>query len=137
MMKEEIVQKKFSRAFRGYDVAEVDFFLDALYDELTLHEQEEAALHVRIEKLTAALTKLVKDLPASEAAKLLSPEKKDAAAIAQPPAAQAPEAAPEKKQSRWAQRRQARKEAAQKAKEEKADEAQAPAADVPDAPDAP
>ncbi|MDD4075138.1 MAG: DivIVA domain-containing protein [Eubacteriales bacterium] len=78
MLKEEIVQKKFSRAFQGYDVAEVDFFLDALYDELTLREQTETELRTRVDKLTAALTKLVKDLPAGEAARLLAPEKKDA-----------------------------------------------------------
>ena len=80
MLKEEIVQKKFSRAFRGYDAAEVDFFLDAVYDALTLREKENEELAAKVEKLTAALTKLVKDMPAAEAAKLLSPEKKDVAA---------------------------------------------------------
>ncbi len=78
MLKEEIIQKKFSRAFQGYDVAEVDFFLDALYDELALRGQAQADLAARVEKLTAALTKLVKDMPAEEAAKLLSIEKKAA-----------------------------------------------------------
>ncbi len=39
MTRDEIIHKKFSRAFRGYDPAEVDAFLDEIVRELEKLEQ--------------------------------------------------------------------------------------------------
>lgn len=55
MQKREIIDRKFSRAFQGYDIAEVDFFLDELYREFSLMENEIASLKERVEELSAEL----------------------------------------------------------------------------------
>lgn len=55
MQKEDIIRKQFSRAFQGYDIAEVDLFLDELYRELEIAERERELLELRVEYLTASL----------------------------------------------------------------------------------
>lgn len=58
MFKQEIIDKKFSRAFQGYDIAEVDYFLDELYRELSFRDREEAALQEQIRELREELEAL-------------------------------------------------------------------------------
>jgi len=54
---EEVVNQKFTiTKFRdGYDLDQVDDFLDKIVGELREHEQEKAALQTRIDELTAEL----------------------------------------------------------------------------------
>ena len=66
MYKQEIIDKKFSRAFHGYDVAEVDYFLDEVYRELSFRDREEESLHAQIETLRAELEALKADIPETE-----------------------------------------------------------------------
>ena len=54
MRKREIIDRKFSRAFEGYDIAEVDFFLDELYREFSLMENEIESLRAQLEGFEAA-----------------------------------------------------------------------------------
>ena len=65
MFKQEIIDKKFSRAFNGYDVAEVDYFLDELYRELTFRDREEAALQTQIDELRSELDTIRRSLSAN------------------------------------------------------------------------
>lgn len=55
MQKEAIVRQMFSRAFQGYDIAEVDLFLDEVYRTLEIAERERELLELRVEYLTASL----------------------------------------------------------------------------------
>lgn len=52
MTNDEIIQKNFSRAFRGYDIQEVDAFLDEIVRELELREQAYQMLGMRVKMLT-------------------------------------------------------------------------------------
>ncbi|WP_024355704.1 DivIVA domain-containing protein [Leucobacter chironomi] len=54
---EDVVNQKFTiTKFRdGYDLDQVDDFLDTIVEELRQHEQEKAELNARIEELTAKL----------------------------------------------------------------------------------
>src|SRR5690606_5185794 len=54
---EDVVNQKFTiTKFRdGYDLDQVDDFLDTIVEELRQHEQEKAELHARIEELTSEL----------------------------------------------------------------------------------
>lgn len=58
MQKKEIIDRKFSHAFEGYDVAEVDFFLDELYREFTLMEHEIDELHAKLSAMQPQLDAL-------------------------------------------------------------------------------
>lgn len=49
MTRNDIIHKKFSRAFRGYDPAEVDAFLDELVRELDKLNEARALAETRAE----------------------------------------------------------------------------------------
>jgi DivIVA domain-containing protein len=49
MTRDDIIHKKFSRAFRGYDPAEVDAFLDEIVRELEKLEQACSLAETRAE----------------------------------------------------------------------------------------
>lgn len=51
MNRDEIINKKFSRAFIGYDIGQVDAFLDALADELSALTEETERLRREAEEL--------------------------------------------------------------------------------------
>jgi len=51
----DIVKQHFTRAFRGYDVQEVDLFLDEVIRELDRRDRERDELLTSIERLLAAL----------------------------------------------------------------------------------
>ena len=68
-MIEEIVRKKFSRAFMGYDIEEVDQLLDAVCREFERAERESEILRLRIQLLSAQLEQagIAGELPMEEA----------------------------------------------------------------------
>ncbi|MEA5059598.1 MAG: DivIVA domain-containing protein [Candidatus Pelethousia sp.] len=47
MRAKDIIERKFSRAFRGYDVSEVDAFLDEILRDQERMEQEMQLLELR------------------------------------------------------------------------------------------
>jgi len=51
----DIVNKKFSRAFMGYDMREVDAFLDELIDQIELYEREKQEMMTAMEYLLREL----------------------------------------------------------------------------------
>ncbi len=55
MCGDDIVKQHFTRTFRGYDVQEVDLFLDEVIRELERRDQERDELLASIENLLAAL----------------------------------------------------------------------------------
>lgn len=57
MQAEEIINRKFSRAFRGYDIGEVDAFLDEILRDQERMEQELALLQVRNKMLLDEISK--------------------------------------------------------------------------------
>ncbi|MCE5234653.1 MAG: DivIVA domain-containing protein [Clostridiaceae bacterium] len=57
MTRNDIIHKKFSRAFRGYDPAEVDAFLDEIVRELDKLEQARSLAETRAELLEKQLKK--------------------------------------------------------------------------------
>lgn len=74
MDKNEIVKKQFSRAFRGYDIVEVDAFLDEIIREFDRYGREKELLQLKIEGLEAQLAKEHKKadiLPEAEVEKLI------------------------------------------------------------------
>lgn len=54
----EIVERKFSRAFRGYDIGEVDAFLDEIIRDQERMEQEMQLLELRNKMLLEELGRL-------------------------------------------------------------------------------
>ena len=62
MTDKDIIEKDFNRAFHGYDIQEVDSFLDEVIRELKRREDERAYLELRIELLTQELAR--QDQPA-------------------------------------------------------------------------
>lgn len=90
MQKKEILTRKFSRAFTGYDIAEVDFFLDELYREFSLMEHELESLRARLDAYEgAAQTDAEASRPAAESrgrAEIPAAPLRESAA--QPPAAE-------------------------------------------------
>lgn len=57
MTRNDIIHKKFSRAFRGYDPAEVDAFLDEIVRELDKLEQARSLAETRAELLEKQIKK--------------------------------------------------------------------------------
>ncbi len=57
MTRKDIIHKKFSRAFRGYDPAEVDAFLDEIVREMEILEQARQLAETRAELLEKQLKK--------------------------------------------------------------------------------
>jgi cell division initiation protein len=55
MRSDDIVKARFSKAFRGYDVQEVDLFLDEIIRTLDELEQERNILLTRIDALLTQL----------------------------------------------------------------------------------
>lgn len=55
MLADDIVKQRFTKVFRGYDVQEVDLFLDEVIQTLDELEQERDILLSRIEALLAEL----------------------------------------------------------------------------------
>ncbi len=51
MNRSDIVEKRFNRAFWGYDIVEVDQFLDEMIKELERMEQERKLLELRNQML--------------------------------------------------------------------------------------
>ena len=51
MKKSDIIEKQFNRAFWGYDIVEVDQFLDEIVKELEHMEQENKLLELRNQML--------------------------------------------------------------------------------------
>lgn len=97
---EDVVNQKFTiTKFRdGYDLDQVDDFLDTIVEELRKHEEEKAELRSQIQDLTSKLEECEsgRSVAASEQTIVVdAPAPQPAAAVAQPePAAAAPEAAP-------------------------------------------
>ncbi len=58
MHAKEIIEHKFSRAFRGYDIGEVDAFLDEILRDQERLEQELDLLEVRNKMLLEELGRL-------------------------------------------------------------------------------
>ena len=58
MKTQEIIEKKFSRAFRGYDVGEVDAFLDEIIRDLERAEQDMKLMKLKNKMLQEQLDKL-------------------------------------------------------------------------------
>ncbi len=58
MQAKEIIEHKFSRAFRGYDIGEVDAFLDEILRDQERLEQELDLLEVRNKMLLEELGRL-------------------------------------------------------------------------------
>lgn len=81
---EDVVNQKFTiTKFRdGYDLDQVDDFLDTIVEELRQHEQEKAELNEQIERLTGEL----------EEARAEAAKAQEAASAAQAEAAEAPAA---------------------------------------------
>lgn len=52
---DDIVKQHFTRTFRGYDVQEVDLFLDEVIRELDRRDRERDELLASMERLLAAL----------------------------------------------------------------------------------
>ncbi len=52
---DDIVEKQFTKVFRGYDVQEVDLFLDEVIRTLEEHERERDRLLFRVEALLTEL----------------------------------------------------------------------------------
>ncbi|SDQ28952.1 DivIVA domain-containing protein [Leucobacter chromiiresistens] len=67
---EDVVNQKFTiTKFRdGYDLDQVDDFLDTIVEELRQHEQEKAELRAQIDELTQKLAAAEAGSPASESA---------------------------------------------------------------------
>ena len=57
MQIQEIVNRKFSRAFQGYDIGEVDAFLDEIIRDMERMEQELQLLELRNKMLLAELAR--------------------------------------------------------------------------------
>lgn len=57
MQAEEIIKRRFSRAFRGYDIGEVDAFLDEILRDQERVEQEMQLLELRNKMLLEELAK--------------------------------------------------------------------------------
>jgi len=57
MTQQEIIERKFSRAFRGYDIAEVDAFLDEIVKDMERAEQERQLLELRNQLLLEQLAR--------------------------------------------------------------------------------
>lgn len=57
MQAKEIIERRFSRAFRGYDVGEVDAFLDEILRDQERMEQELRLLELRNNMLLEELTR--------------------------------------------------------------------------------
>ena len=55
MIRDDIINRKFSRAFRGYDASEVDAFLDEIVREIDLLEQARKLAETRTELLEKQL----------------------------------------------------------------------------------
>ena len=55
LFSEDIVEKNFTKVFRGYDVQEVDLFLDDVIRTLEEHERERDLLLSRVEALLERL----------------------------------------------------------------------------------
>ena len=80
MLPEDIIQKEFSRSFFGYDMQEVDTFLDGVIDQMERMEGERKEMIAAMEYLLGKLEKQ-EDLPAIKAKYLkgaFSPEKQTA-----------------------------------------------------------
>lgn len=58
MQSKEIVQKQFTKVFRGYDIQEVDLFLDEVIRSMEQYETEKQALLGRIERLLRELERM-------------------------------------------------------------------------------
>ncbi len=68
MKKQDIIQKQFSRAFRGYEIGEVDAFLDEVIRDMERIEQDmqlmklkNKMLQEQIDKLTAKATDSIEE----------------------------------------------------------------------------
>lgn len=57
MQIQEIVNRKFSRAFQGYDIGEVDAFLDEIIRDMERMEQELQLLELRNKMLLEELAR--------------------------------------------------------------------------------
>lgn len=57
MQIQEIVNRKFSRAFQGYDIGEVDVFLDEIIRDMERMEQELQLLELRNKMLLEELAR--------------------------------------------------------------------------------
>ncbi len=68
MQAQEIIGRKFSRSFRGYDIGEVDAFLDEILRDQERMEQEIQILEIRNRMLLEELAKVNAQSP------FLSPE---------------------------------------------------------------
>lgn len=71
MRTDDIVRQRFAKVFRGYDVQEVDLFLDDVIREMDRLEQERNSLLIRLEALLQELDrcdKLLHDYQAKEKA---------------------------------------------------------------------
>ncbi len=56
--KDDIINKRFSRSFRGYDIKEVDMFLDMLIKEFERIDYEREIAAVRIKTLLDEVERL-------------------------------------------------------------------------------
>ncbi len=61
MNRNDIIHKKFSRAFRGYEPSEVDAFLDDIVREMDLLEQAVKLAETRVELLESQLKRGAKE----------------------------------------------------------------------------
>lgn len=61
MNRSDIIHKKFSRAFRGYEPSEVDAFLDDIVREMDLLEQAVKLAETREELLESQLKRDLKE----------------------------------------------------------------------------
>ncbi len=69
MQAKEIIEHKFSRAFRGYDIGEVDAFLDEILRDQERLDQEMQMLEMRNKMLLDELARVNPDyLPKKETA---------------------------------------------------------------------
>ena len=83
---EDVVNQKFTiTKFRdGYDLDQVDDFLDTIVEELRQHEEEKAALQARIDELEAKLAEAESGAPAAPAEEVASEQTIIVDAPAQP-----------------------------------------------------